>query len=203
MGYSHTSLEVFASTVRAGQSAMRFVMPTRHRMSDIRGSLSVLMWGVLFVGITLTADSACAQAVVVQQPVVEQFGVSTVVSVPDRGSALLGSVSGSQSFGRRNGLSDFGSNLSRSTQHRGATAHVFIHDFAAMDAALLGRAPAARTDGVRGDRRALEGMAAHASDQLLREHQEIARSSSITPPPIVPQAASVSKARRLLSRSLR
>ena len=137
---------------------------------------------------------ADAQSIVIQQPVVEQFGVSTVVSVPDRGSALLGSVSSSATFGRRSGPFTPGSNVSRRQRHSGASVHVWIHDFEAMDAALLASAPG--RSGSSGSRSPLTGMAAVASKQLLEQHERIHKSR----PVVSPQPSSVPVGRDDLSR---
>lgn len=89
-------------------------------------------------GIALLAIGATAEAQgVVQQPVVETFGVDTTVSVPDRGSAFLGGVSTA-----RSGYSTYGPlNLNRSYGFDYGFSYVdvsvFIHDFEAMDEALL------------------------------------------------------------------
>lgn len=86
---------------------------------------------------TLVAASAQAQQIAVQQPVVERFSVGTTVSVPDHGSMLLGSV-GSAASGRNiAGPFRSGYGIGREARHSSMTAHVYIHDFAAMDAALL------------------------------------------------------------------
>jgi hypothetical protein len=87
--------------------------------------------------LAIGSNVAEAQQITVQQPVVEQFGVGTTVSVPDRGSALLGGV-GSAASGRiTTGPFRSGSSVGLSRQASSARVHVFIHDFEAMDAALL------------------------------------------------------------------
>lgn len=86
---------------------------------------------------TFAASAARAQQIAVQQPVVERFSVGTTVSVSDRGSMLLGSV-GSAASGRNvAGPFRSGYGIGREARHSAMTAHVYIHDFAAMDAALL------------------------------------------------------------------
>lgn len=93
--------------------------------------------------------AALAQQIAVQQPVVETFSVGTTVSVPDRGSMFLGgvnsAVSGRSSYGPLRTNSALGWSRSASS----ATAHVFIHDLAAMDEAVLaaaGRSGESRLD---------------------------------------------------------
>ena len=49
--------------------------------------------------VTASASRAHGQNITIQQPVIGQFQVNTAVSVPDRGSALLGGVSSSQVLG--------------------------------------------------------------------------------------------------------
>ncbi len=80
------------------------------------------------------------QAAAVQLPTISSFSVNTTVSVPDRGSVLLGGVhraaSGRSEFGApllplRN--RSFGAERSAS----GMRVSVFIHDFEAMDEYLL------------------------------------------------------------------
>lgn len=94
-----------------------------------------------FVMLLAGASSAMAQQVTVQQPQVQVFEVDTVVSVPDRGRAFLGGVN-SAATGRTSGRGLTGNTgIGGATSGSSATAHVFIHDFEAMDAELL-RQPA-------------------------------------------------------------
>lgn len=88
---------------------------------------------VVAAGMTVPVEAQ----VNVQQPVVGGFRASTTVSVPDRGSAHLGSV-GSAASGRINsGIFRPGtsSGLERSTSS--VSTSVYIHDLRAMDEALL------------------------------------------------------------------
>lgn len=86
----------------------------------------LLMWG----------QTAAAQQVI-QQPVVQQFSTDTVVSVPDRGSVYLGGV-GSAGAGRRvYGPIPWGTSAGRFTSSSDVDVSVYLHDFEAMDAALL------------------------------------------------------------------
>jgi hypothetical protein len=122
----------------------------------------------------LAGREAGAQAITVQQPVVQQFGVRTVVSVPDRGAALRGSVGSAAEARRWNGPLPFGSSIGRQIAHSSLSVHVTIHDFAAMDAALLSAADALDDRDRRTARDApLNGMAARAREQLLRQHPQI------------------------------
>ena len=78
-----------------------------------------------------------AQNLTVQQPVVGVFGVDTVVSVPDRGGAFLGGLNTGASG--RNTAGPFRSGTSTGFSRSGSRveASVYIHDFEAMDQALL------------------------------------------------------------------
>lgn len=101
-----------------------------------------MLRGLTLLLTLLTAQTAHAQNIAVQQPVLQDFSVDTTVTVPDRGTALLGSVrsgaAGRTSYGFapfRNGSSR-GYNLSGSS----VTTSVSIHDLRAMDEALLATA---------------------------------------------------------------
>jgi hypothetical protein len=87
-----------------------------------------------------------ARAQVVQLPIFRQFGVSTSVLVPDGGSVHLG---GNRSAAMRsNQFGALGVPLSRSAgavaSASGVTISATIHDFEAMDQALLQQAAARR-----------------------------------------------------------
>ena len=87
-----------------------------------------------------------AQDRVVQQPVIRQFGVGTAVSVPDRGRAYLGGVSrGATSTKRFGGPFRSGTSSGREFSNSSQSVSVYIHDFEAMDAALLRAAEASAT----------------------------------------------------------
>ncbi len=106
-----------------------------------------MLRGLASLLLILAAQIVQAQNVAVQQPVLQDFSVDTTVTVPDRGTALLGSVSagaaGRTSYGFgpfRNGSSR-GCNLSGSS----VTTSVYIHDLRAMDDALLATAEPSTT----------------------------------------------------------
>lgn len=87
-----------------------------------------------------------AQDRVVQQPVIRQFGVGTAVSVPDRGRAYLGGVSrGATSTKRFGGPFRSGTSSGREFSNSSQSVSVYIHDFEAMDAALLHAAEVSAT----------------------------------------------------------
>jgi hypothetical protein len=100
----------------------------------------------------LTIGNAHAQ--VIQLPTFRFFGLSTTVSVPDRGSAHLGGVSRSATSRSENGLPllssapfagrAFGNRATAgATELGGASVSAYIHDFDAMDEELLGQSAAA------------------------------------------------------------
>jgi len=81
---------------------------------------------------------------IVQQPVVQQFSVDTVVGVPDQGRAFLGGVSSAASSQRVYGPIRSGTAVGRSFSSSAVDVGVFIHDFEAMNEALLA-APSRRS----------------------------------------------------------
>jgi hypothetical protein len=91
---------------------------------------------VLFLFLLLAGRTSFAQQVI-QQPVVATTAVSTTVSVPDRGSALLGGFSSAQSGRAQYGPLRSGTNTGISRQGTSISTHVYIHDLQAMDEAIL------------------------------------------------------------------
>jgi type II secretory pathway component GspD/PulD (secretin) len=110
--------------------------------------------------IALCSSSACSSSAlgqIVQLPTFHQFSVGTTVVVPDRGSAYLGGINRSRYHGSAHGvpllhgLPGLGRLTgSRSASIESSAAHAFatarIHDFEAMDRALLAEAPRLATD---------------------------------------------------------
>lgn len=96
---------------------------------------------VVAAGMTVPVEAQ----VNVQQPVVGSFSGSTTVSVPDRGSAHLGSV-GSAASGRINsGIFRPGTSSGLERSASSLSTSVYIHDLRAMDESLLaGAANSAR-----------------------------------------------------------
>ena len=125
---------------------------------------------VVFFLVAVTAVTALAQpAQTIQLPTFGFTTVSTTVVVPDQGSTLLGSVNRSSSgtnslgtplvgkvpmFGRPFGNRAIGRSQSGGT----LSVHATIHDFEAMDQALLAQAAA---------NRARRGLAAPGADRQL------------------------------------
>jgi hypothetical protein len=112
--------------------------------------------------VILAADRAVAQNVVVQQPVMGITGVSTTVSVPDRGGIGLGGVSRAGSGRITHGPLRSGTSMGIFREHSGMSVHVHIHDFEAMDRHLLNQAASRRESEPR-----LTGLAEHAHHSLL------------------------------------
>ncbi len=100
------------------------------------------MRSLIVVGVVLSQVAAVqAQQVAVQQPVVATNSVRTTVSVPDRGSALLGGVSSAQSGRSSYGPLRSGSSIGLSRSASSVSTSVYIHDLRAMDEALLNSVP--------------------------------------------------------------
>jgi hypothetical protein len=78
-----------------------------------------------------------AQQATIQQPVVSQFRVDTVVSVPDGGRVFLGSVGSAADARFQAGFSPIGSSIGREVSHQGADVSVFIHDLDELDRLTL------------------------------------------------------------------
>ncbi|MDG2127225.1 MAG: hypothetical protein P8K08_04470 [Fuerstiella sp.] len=102
-------------------------------------TLMQLLMGCLMVFVTV--GEGFAQRITIQQPVVSQFRVSTMVSVPDRGSTFLGSVSRAGSSRLTTGPFRSGSSVGRYTDYNGARVSVYIHDFEELERQLLADSP--------------------------------------------------------------
>lgn len=89
--------------------------------------------------VVLAARGALAQNIAVQQPVLQDFSVDTTVTVPDRGTALLGSVSSGAASRTTYGFGPLrsGGSYGRVLSNSSVTTSVYIHDLRAMDEALL------------------------------------------------------------------
>jgi len=102
-----------------------------------------MRWLSLSFAALLLTTPAVAQHITVQQPVFENFGVQTAVTVPDRGSVYLGGVNSAAA-----GRSSFGfprTSTSTGVETRGSSVQVgvFIHNLQEVDAALLASVPQA------------------------------------------------------------
>ena len=89
----------------------------------------------------LAAMSTRAEAQVVrfQQPIGETFSANTTVVIPDRGQSDLGSVSGGRTFSRRYGYPPGNYSRYSDSFRSSLSTSVYIHDFEAMDRAILNR----------------------------------------------------------------
>ena len=141
-------------------------------MSQERIALSV---AVALAGVVFHQQHGHAQ-LTVQQPVFGVNSVATTVSVPDRGTAHLGSISRARSSRSTFGPFRSGTNLGLDREHTGMSVNVYIHDFEAMDRYLLGQAPAAPPASSQ-----LTGNAHHAWNQLQAQHGPV--SSQVLPDP--------------------
>lgn len=104
-----------------------------------RGCQRRVLSGCCWLLVALLPATAGAQAVSIQQPIVQQFGVGTAVSIPDGGTAHLGSVSSARDFQGRYGPFPSGRSFFTERMHRSVSASVSIHDLAEMDRLLLSR----------------------------------------------------------------
>ncbi|QDT43419.1 hypothetical protein Pan241w_35190 [Gimesia alba] len=100
-------------------------------------------FSMLLIGIAVQSQQAHAQALRIQQPIVQQFSAGTTLTVPDRGSALIGGFSSGAIRSRQTGPFRRGSNYGHAFQSSSSSVSVYIHDFEAMDRMLLNSAPAA------------------------------------------------------------
>ncbi len=97
---------------------------------------------VMFAGlIAFATESARAQQVAVQQPVVGVTSVNTSVLVPDRGQIRLGGVSSAQSSRNQYGTWPRGSSFGVSRSANSLSASVTIIDLREMDEAIMSTAP--------------------------------------------------------------
>ena len=130
--------------------------------------LSRCLPSLLLIAVAWPTADAWAQAINVQQPVFSNFSVNTTVLVPDRGGIFLGGV-------KRAGESRsvygpwplrFGSSRGMFREASNMSAHVWIHDFDAMDRMLLN----SPTSGLPSGGVVLKGNAGHAYSTLLSRH---------------------------------
>jgi hypothetical protein len=90
----------------------------------------------------LYAPQLSAQVVSVQQPVVSQFGGSTIISVPDQGETFIGGVGRSYSSSIQPGYGFQPRAYGYETSGSSMPSRVWIHDFDEMDRQLLQQADA-------------------------------------------------------------
>ncbi len=146
----------------------------------------VIGWFIVAALAAGASPAAAQRANAVQLPTFSFFSVDTTVSVPDRGSASLGGISSSQAGSNQFGapLVPFGNrSIGSSSRVAGASVTATIHDFEAMDTALLGETAAsflAHHRPVEADG-ALEGHAPAAlAGHWLPAAQEAAADPAVT-----------------------
>ncbi|MCA9021248.1 MAG: hypothetical protein KDA74_13955, partial [Planctomycetaceae bacterium] len=123
---------------------------------------SRIWFGMLLLGITVPIPQTHAQALRIQQPIVQQFSAGTTLTVPDRGTALLGGFHSGAIRSRQTGPFRQGSHYGHAFQSSTSSVSVYIHDFEAMDRMLLNSAPLSlRNSGER------NGSHQHWRQQLL------------------------------------
>ena len=94
--------------------------------------------GLILVIAVVAASRPCgAQQAVVQQPAFQQFAAPTTVLVPDRGEAFLGGTRGGFRGRGVQGPIPLGSSRAAGGGASSASTRVSVHDFRAMDEALL------------------------------------------------------------------
>lgn len=92
---------------------------------------------ILVIGMVVASRPCEAQQVVVQQPAFQQFAAPTTVLVPDRGAAFLGGTGGGFQARDMRGPIPLGSARAGGAGASSVSTRVFVHDFRAMDEALL------------------------------------------------------------------
>lgn len=132
-------------------------------------------FSVVLFGISISNQQTHAQALRIQQPIVQQFSAGTTVSVPDRGSVLLGGVSSGTIRSRQTGPFRRGSAYGHAFQSSTSSASVYIHDFEAMDRMLLNSVPSALRNN-RGN----QGRHQHWKQQLLARPDRVPDSSRLS-----------------------
>ena len=133
----------------------------------MRCAASLMVGGLIVTGLAGGATVSAQQ--VIQLPTYDIFAVSTTVVVPDGGSIILGGVNRSAYGSTTRGVPGLskvpGANrlftnraIGRETSSSTASVTVHIHDFQAMDEALLAEARERAGDGARnGDGRSPGG----------------------------------------------
>lgn len=147
---------------------------------------AILTGAAAFLAALSTAPLAAQP--VVQLPTFRQFSISTTVVVPDSGTAYLGGISGATSGRRRGAFGNAALGGGRQAGMAGITAQV--HDFAALDAAVLQQAapkPPSSAAPNRGD------FAARLHNALGRDASP-ASAGNVASPPEPPSRADQAQA---------
>ena len=94
--------------------------------------------GLILVSGLMAAVRPCeAQQVAVQQPAFQQFAAPTTVLAPDRGEAFLGGTRGGYQARDVRGPIPLGSARAGGAGAASVSTRVFVHDFRALDEAIL------------------------------------------------------------------
>ena len=100
------------------------------------------MRSTALITFAILGSSSILQAqITIQQPVVRTTGVATTVSVPDRGSILLGGVNSAESSRSSYGPLRTGTSRGYGLSGSSISANVYIIDLQAMDEAILNSVP--------------------------------------------------------------
>ena len=111
-------------------------------MPRVRFFKDSAMRSTALITFAIVGSSSILQAqITVQQPVVRSTGVATTVSVPDRGSILLGGVSSAESSRSSFGPLRTGTSRGYGLSGSSISASVYIIDLQAMDEAILNSVP--------------------------------------------------------------
>ncbi len=154
---------------------------------------------ILFMTACVQNQHVHAQAIRLQQPIVQQFSAGTTVSVPDRGSVILGGFHSGATRSKQVGPFRRGNSYGQAFQSSTSSVGVYIHDFEAMDRLLLNSAPLSS-----GTRRGLyQSGPAHWKQQLLSQQartpgskHDFSSRAPLTNPASLPQEKTQSKAER-------
>ncbi len=133
---------------------------------------SATLFAILTAGLAMPA---AAQQVVVQQPVFQQFAVPTTVLVPDRGGALLGGTGGVGQARSVTGPFPMSRGTASSSGSSSVQVRAYVHDFRAMDQALLGTAAPAPAESSDTTHRAPSRVAAPALAPVAHLRADVAR----------------------------
>tara|TARA_R110002095_G_scaffold152023_1_gene131606 strand:+ start:3721 stop:4356 length:636 start_codon:yes stop_codon:yes gene_type:complete len=131
---------------------------------------------VLFIAAVIQSQQIQAQAIRIQQPVVQQFSAGTTLSVPDRGSALWGGFHSGAIQSRQVGPFRQGSSYGQSFQSTTGSVGVYIHDFEAMDRMLLNSSAPSSLRDSGGNRNAQQ----HWKRQLRSQHARTVDSRQVS-----------------------
>ena len=102
------------------------------------------LFSFVLLTMAVSASIASAQGITLQEPTFSRFSVGTTVLVPDQGSTFTGGIMRSSQGSGEYGVPGLAfppfrsRSIGQSFSSGGVSTRVFIHDFDAMDQALLG-----------------------------------------------------------------